>query len=201
MKKRLCILLLAAAAFSALANGNRQDLSTAAGEYGEVRFHGRVYVSPCVLDMASRDQTVDLGDISARAFHQQGDRSRPVLVTLNLNDCLKGSGHLLRDLPGQERAVPEDAYRSVEQGISLTLMAEGAPENRDLGKIYGGVKGAGIRVLTDKGRLLAINQTEQMLILKPGNNAIHFQAALEATGREVSAGSFFGLIRIKLEYL
>ena len=66
-----------------------------------VRFHGRVFVSPCVLDMTSRDQTIDLGDISASRFRRGGDRSDPVLVTLYLNGCLKGSGHTLRDFPGR----------------------------------------------------------------------------------------------------
>jgi len=40
-----------------------------------------------------------------------------------------------------------------------------------------------------------------MWILKPGDNAIHFLAALESFGREVTAGEFNGLVRLKLEYL
>ena len=97
MKKMLCALLMAGMAWQVQATSGRQDMSNVSGEYGNVRFHGRVYVSPCVLDMASRDQTINLGDISAGRFRQGGDRSDPVLVTLYLNGCLKGSGHTLRD--------------------------------------------------------------------------------------------------------
>ncbi|MCY0725851.1 type 1 fimbrial protein, partial [Klebsiella pneumoniae] len=86
-------------------------------------FHGRVFVSPCVLDMASRDQTIDLGDISASRFRQSGDRSDPVLVTLHLNGCLKGSGHTLKDFPGQTSELPELSHSTVERGVSMTLMA------------------------------------------------------------------------------
>jgi len=201
MKKMLCALLMAGMACSVQATSGRQDMSNVSGEYGNVRFHGRVFVSPCVLDMASRDQTIDLGDISASLFRQGGDRSDPVLVTLYLNGCLKGSGHTLRDFPGQTSEMPELAYSTVERGVSMTMMAEGAPENSDLGRIRGDVRGAGIRLLTERKQLIHLNQPQRMWILKPGDNAIHFLAALESFGREVTAGEFNGLVRLKLEYL
>ena len=201
MKKMLCALLMAGMACSVQATSGRQDMSNVSGEYGNVRFHGRVFVSPCVLDMASRDQTIDLGDISASRFRQGGDRSDPVLVTLYLNGCLKGSGHTLRDFPGQTSEMPELAYSTVERGVSMTMMADGAPENSDLGRIRGDVRGAGIRLLTERKQLIHLNQPQRMWILKPGDNAIHFLAALESFGREVTAGEFNGLVRLKLEYL
>ncbi|MDM3182811.1 fimbrial protein [Citrobacter sp. Cf098] len=201
MKKMLCALLMAGMACSVQATSGRQDMSNVSGEYGNVRFHGRVFVSPCVLDMASRDQTIDLGDISTSRFRQGGDRSDPVLVTLYLNGCLKGSGHTLRDFPGQTSEMPELAYSTVERGVSMTMMAEGAPENSDLGRIRGDVRGAGIRLLTERKQLIHLNQPQRMWILKPGDNAIHFLAALESFGREVTAGEFNGLVRLKLEYL
>ncbi|HHG9066129.1 TPA: fimbrial protein [Citrobacter freundii] len=157
MKKMLCALLMAGMACSVQATSGRQDMSNVSGEYGNVRFHGRVFVSPCVLDMASRDQTIDLGDISASRFRQGGDRSDPVLVTVYLNGCLKGSGHTLRDFPGQTSEMPELAYSTVERGVSMTMMAEGAPENSDLGRIRGDVRGAGIRLLTERKQLIHRN--------------------------------------------
>ena len=201
MKKMLCALLMAGMACSVQATSGRHDMSNVSGEYGNVRFHGRVFVSPCVLDMASRDQTIDLGDISASRFRQSGDRSDPVLVTLPLNGCLKGSGHTLKDFPGQTSELPELSHSTVERGVSMTLMAESAPENSDLGRIRGDVRGAGIRLLTERNQLIHLNQPQRMWILKPGDNAIHFLAALESFGQEVTAGEFNGLVRLKLEYL
>ncbi|MBK0713581.1 fimbrial protein [Klebsiella aerogenes] len=201
MKKMLCALLMAGMACSVQATSGRHDMSNVSGEYGNVRFRGRVFVSPCVLDMASRDQTIDLGDISASRFRQSGDRSDPVLVTLHLNGCLKGSGHTLKDFPGQTSELPELSHSTVERGVSMTLMAESAPENSDLGRIRGDVRGAGIRLLTERNQLIHLNQPQRMWILKPGDNAIHFLAALESFGQEVTAGEFNGLVRLKLEYL
>ncbi|WP_407197899.1 fimbrial protein [Citrobacter freundii] len=97
--------------------------------------------------------------------------------------------------------MPELAYSTVERGVSMTMMAEGAPENSDLGRIRGDVRGAGIRLLTERKQLIHLNQPQRMWILKPGDNAIHFLAALESFGREVTAGEFNGLVRLKLEYL
>ena len=201
MKKMLCALLMAGMACSVQATSGRHDMSNVSGEYGNVRFHGRVFVSPCVLDMASRDQTIDLGDISASRFRQSGDRSDPVLVTLHLNGCLKGSGHTLKDFPGQTSELPELSHSTVERGVSMTLMAESAPENSDLGRIRGDVRGAGIRLLTERKPVDPPESTATHVILKPGDNAIHFLAALESFGQEVTAGEFNGLVRLKLEYL
>jgi fimbrial protein len=201
MKKMLCALLMLGLAGMVQAKSGRQDMSHVSGEYGNVRFHGRVYVSPCVLDMASRDQTINLGDISARRFHQGGDRSDSVLVTLYLNDCLKGSGHALQDFPGQASEMPKLAHSTVERGVSLTLMADSSPGNSDLARIHGNVRGAGIRLMTERQQPIHLSQPQRMWILKPGDNAIHFLAALESIGREVSAGEFRGLVRLKLEYL
>lgn len=47
---------------------------------GNVIFNGSVYASPCVLAPQSRLQIIEMGEISARRFHQAGDRSQPVLV-------------------------------------------------------------------------------------------------------------------------
>ena len=74
-------------------------------------------------------------------------------------------------------------------------------KHSDLGRIRGDVRGAGIRLLTERNQLIHLNQPQRMWILKPGDNAIHFLAALESFGREVTAGEFNGLVRLKLEYL
>lgn len=44
MKKMLCALLMAGMAWQVQATSGRQDMSNVSGEYGNVRFHGRVYV-------------------------------------------------------------------------------------------------------------------------------------------------------------
>lgn len=203
MKKILFALLMAGFISPAQAGGERQQTQghQTSGEFGDVRFHGRVFVSPCVLDMSSRDQTIELGDISAGVFHRAGDRSRPVPVTLYLRDCLKGSGHMLQDFPGQTSEMPRLMHSTAERGVSLTIVAQGDAQNSDLGRITGSVLGAGIRVMTDRQQLIHLNQPQRMWILKPGDNAISFLAALESTGRDVTAGEFRGLLRLKLEYL
>ncbi len=171
------------------------------GEYGNVHFHGRVYTSPCVLDMASREQTIDLGDISARHFRQKGDRSQPVPITLHLNDCLKGAARIISDTPALGGGGVTVTHSTAETGIGLTFMAEAAPGNSDLVRIRGDVQGAGLRLLTSRERPLSLHQPQQLYVLKPGDNVITLMAALESTESSVTAGEFYGLVRLKLEYL
>ena len=85
-------------------------------------------------------------------------------MTLHLNGCLKGSGHTLKDFR-QTSELPELSHSTVERGVSMTLMAESAPENSDLGRIRGDVRGAGIRLLTERNQLIHLNQPQRMWIL------------------------------------
>ena len=61
------------------------------GTTGTVSFHGGLLSSPCSLTPDSRDQSVDLGDISARDFRNAGDRSAPVRFRLSFRNCLLGA--------------------------------------------------------------------------------------------------------------
>lgn len=177
------------------------DRREVSGEYGNVHFHGRVYTSPCVLDMASREQTIDLGDISARRFRQAGDRSQPVLITLHLNDCLKGAARVISDTPALGSGGATVIHSTAETGIGLTFIAEASPGNSDLVRVRGDVHGAGLRLLSARMRPLSLNQPQQLYVLKPGDNIITLMAALESTQSGVTAGEFHGLVRLKLEYL
>jgi fimbrial protein len=202
MKRTILALLGSALLFSGAQGAEETHArGEVSGEYGNVHFHGRVYTSPCVLDMASREQTIDLGDISARRFHQAGDRSQPVSITLRLNDCLKGAARIISDTPALGGGGVTVMHSTAETGIGLTFMAEAAPGNSDLVRIHGDVQGAGLRLLSARAWPLSLNQPQQLYVLKPGDNVITLMAALESTESSVTAGEFYGLVRLKLEYL
>ncbi|OFS08507.1 fimbrial protein [Hafnia sp. HMSC23F03] len=178
----------------------RQDFSQVEGENGVVHFSGNVYVAPCVLDPQSREQYIDLGDISARLFHQSGDRSKLIPFTLRLRDCLRGASQSASDITSQSVGQPTQRYTSGEQAVSLRLEGESSPINQDLLRIQGAVKGAGIRLLDDKGHALALNQKANTWLLSPGDNELQLNAALESTQSSISAGDFRSLLRLIMEY-
>ncbi|MCL6722978.1 type 1 fimbrial protein [Klebsiella sp. T2.Ur] len=199
----LLLVMLSALSLHAQAKGvfTRQDMSQVTAESGNVHFHGRVYVSPCVLDMASRDQSIDLGDISAGRFHRAGDRSRPVMFTVRLKDCLKGASETIEDFPAEMSGRLLRARGTGEQGVTVRFTGEGDIRNTDLVKVQGDVQGAGLRLMTKHEDLLDINKDQHLYLINPGDNVLTFLAALESTQRTVTSGEFHGLVRMELEYL
>lgn len=201
----LLALLTLGITFQALADvpiqSAHNDQDHASEDGGIVRFHGSVFASPCVLMTQSRFQDVELGDISAQRFHQAGDRSEPVRFKLYLKDCLKGASRSRTSLAS--RATGEDwrSYTTGEQAVQLTFIGEADPVNTQLLRTTGTTIGAGIRLLDRKGNALDLAQTHVPELVKTGDSELSFFAALESTGRNVSAGEFSGLVRLKMEYL
>ncbi|MGM1328343.1 fimbrial protein, partial [Klebsiella michiganensis] len=92
-------------------------------------------------------------------------------------------------------------YTTGEQAVQLTFIGESDERNRQLLRLTGSISGAGIRLLDVKERALDINQTQPPFIVKTGDSSLTFIAVLESTGRNVTAGNFSGLLRLKMEYL
>ncbi|OBY37481.1 hypothetical protein PR729_01130 [Providencia rettgeri] len=65
----------------------------------------------------------------------------------------------------------------------------------------GDIRGAGLRISSKEHQNLMVNQPTSSWVIKPGDNNITLNASLESTARSVSAGTFSGLVRLKLEYL
>ncbi len=168
---------------------------------GKVMFHGSVYASPCVLAPESRLQTVDLGEINARSFHQSGDRSQPTQIRVEFRDCLKGASQA-RD-SGAAKTIGDHKHRYTnngEQAVQMTMMGDSDENNPQLLHLTGTTSGAAIRLLDTQRRALDINQTQSPLLVKSGDSSQIFHAALESTGQNVTAGHFNGLLRLKMEY-
>lgn len=178
---------------------NDQDHS--GEDSGIVRFHGSVFASPCVMAMQSRIQDVEMGEISARRFHQAGDRSQPVLIKVYLKDCLKGASMVRGSVASKTTGNNWRAWTTGEQAVQLTFIGESDDINSQLLHTEGSTRGAGIRLLDADGKPLELNQTERPYLVKTGDSELTFMAALEATTTRVSAGDFRGLIRLKMEYL
>ncbi|WP_336221748.1 fimbrial protein [Citrobacter amalonaticus] len=168
---------------------------------GIVRFHGSVFASPCVLMTQGRIQDVEMGEISARRFHQAGDRSQPVRFKLYLKDCLKGASQSRSSLASRTTGNDWRGYSTGEQAVQLTFVGESDINNTQLLRITGTTQGAGIRLLDKSGNALDVGQTHAPWLINPGDSELNFMAALESTGPHVSAGSFSSLVRLKMEYL
>lgn len=200
----LGVALLGLGSFSAMAADiadEKMSRQTSLDAHSVVHFQGSVYASPCVLELNTQEQVVDLGEINSRTFHRVGDRSSPVVFNVRLKDCQRGASRSFTNAMGEATQNGKRYYLTGESGVSLSIVGEPDFYNPDLVRISGDVKGAGLRVFSQEHENLMLNQPKASWVLKPGDNNITLNAALEATRQAVSAGSFSGLVRLKLEYL
>jgi len=166
------------------------------GTTGTVSFHGGLLSSPCSLTPDSRDQSVDLGDVSARDFRNAGDRSAPVRFRLSFRNCLLGARALADNPAGPRNGDAGRLYLQGEQAATLVFLGES-----DVDKLTGGVQGIGLRLQDQQGQALELNQRSRPYILQPGSNTLWFSASVESTQRAVMAAGFAAVAHIQVIYL
>lgn len=105
---------------------------------------------PCSLTPDSRDQAVDLGDVSARDFRNAGDRSAPVRFRLSFRNCLLGA-RALADNPAGLRNGDAGRLYLQESRPRRWCFGESDVDNPSLLKLNGGVQGIGLRLQDQQG--------------------------------------------------
>ena len=176
-----------------------QRLYDVDGQHGIIHFRGSVFTSPCVLDSASQVQEVVMNDVSARIFQHAGARSEPVPFTIKMKGCLAGA----RDTyitPPEVISRINQASATKERLIALSFIGETDGIHPGLLKLQG-VRGLGLRVLDNHGKPLILNQGRYPYLLPIGDSNLQFTAVLESTQKNVSSGSYYGMMRLMLEYL
>ncbi|CAI0912581.1 Fimbria A protein precursor [Serratia entomophila] len=191
----LCALLLSGGATAAT------PLGAIEGTTGTVSFHGGLLSSPCSLTPDSQDQSIDLGDVNARAFQNAGDQSAPVRFRLSFRNCLLGARALADNPAGPRNGDANRLYLQGEQAATLVFLGESDINNPQLLKLNGGVQGIGLRLKDQQGRPLALNQQSHPYILQPGSNTLWFSASVESTQRAVMAAGFAAVAHIQVVYL
>lgn len=171
------------------------------GTTGTVSFHGGLLSSPCSLTPDSLDQSVDLGDVSARDFRNAGDRSAPVRFRLSFRNCLLGARALADNPAGPRNGDAGRLYLQGEQAATLVFLGESDVDNPSLLKLNGGVQGIGLRLQDQQGQVLELNQRSRPYILQPGSNTLWFSASVESTQRAVMAAGFAAVAHIQVIYL
>lgn len=197
---RLRPLLFGALLFSGSA-ATATQLGVIEGTTGTIGFFGGLLSAPCSLVPDSRDQAIDLGEVSARDFQNAGDRSAPVRFRLSFRNCLLGAKALADNPAGQRNGDAGRLYLQGEQAATLVFLGDSDMNNPDLLKLNGGVQGIGLRLTDQQGRALSLNQQSRPYILQPGSNTLWFRAQLESTQKYMQASQFTGVVHVQLVYL
>lgn len=165
------------------------------GMHGSMAVEGSLTESPCLLTMASLEQSVDLGTIPRYRLVHAGDHSPTVAVHLKLKDCGMASNHLRDD--GHE----ENEYQLPDQLVSLmTVNGVESPDNPTLLQVSGSPKGVALRLEDPEHRQLIPGEHSRGLVMQQGNTDLVLYAMLERTALPLKEGQFSVLMNFTLGY-
>jgi len=163
---------------------------------GQINFVGSVVAAPCVVDNDTSSQTVNLGQVSAKALSQKGSKGASVPFNINLVGC---------DLSVADNGNPEEAASYTKASIvfkglstsddnTLALLANGSGDTV--------AQGVGIQIFQNDNMPVNINGTTEAgsTELQNGKNVIPFSASYVATGPNVIAGNANAVVSFRINY-
>lgn len=163
------------------------------GMGGVLDISGSLHNSPCVLDMASADQAIDLGSVPRSQLMRPGDQALPVAFQLRFLDCQRASGSSLNARTGK---LVWSAYQPV---VSVAFVAPADAHDPRLVKVQG-VTGMGLRLTDALGRDVRLGSGGEPLFLERGDDALTWQVQPTRTSAALSNGAFRATVDFKLMY-
>lgn len=169
----LCLMLMPSAVFA-----DRQ----ADQGHGLVEMQGSIIDTPCAIDVADRNQSIDMSVIPVSQIMRDGQGpTRP--FTIRLINCV-----LTPLKPGQPMV----------SRFSVTF--DGATTNDNLFAVSGEGKGVGLQIADANGNFADPGQPLAGGKLQPGNSNLDYTLRLVSNRQTLRAGTYAATIRFKLDY-
>lgn len=154
---------------------------------------GALHESPCILDMASAFQTVELNTVSREQLQRPGDAAKPVAFQLRFLDCRRTSGSLMDERKG---TLLWSAYQPV---LSASFLAPADSDDPRLIKVQG-ITGIGLRLTDERGRDVRLGSWGQALFLANGSDILTWYIHPTRTTAPLTNGAFRAVADFRLEY-
>ncbi|MDK9637844.1 fimbrial protein [Enterobacter hormaechei] len=162
------------------------------GNYGVLRVYGTLTEGACRLEMASADQSVNLGNVSTGNLKEPGDRGALIPVELRLHDCLRSSS-------SNRDAQDNLTWTAGQPAVSFTFTGVQDPANPQLIAAQG-VSGMGLRLKDSERQNVILGQKGKPLLLTPSSNVVTYYIAPERTRAALQAGTYNANINFRLSY-
>ncbi|MBH3259862.1 type 1 fimbrial protein [Serratia marcescens] len=146
--------------------------------HGKVTFTGSIIDAPCSISPDSKDQVVDLGQISNVAL-KGGGKSNPRNFDIKLEQC----------------------DTATLKTVTTTFSGVASAGNANLLGIAGTASGAGVAI-THNGEAVKLGESTKPFTLVDGDNTIHFAAHLQGEGASAAIvpGDFTAVANWTLAY-
>lgn len=159
---------------------------------GTVKFSGAIITAPCSIAPGDENQNIPLGKISNVTL-ENGGMSPAQPFNIKLVGCTLNAKY--KDSAGEEKTYNNTV------GITFTASDwTNGSQRTGLIQITGEGQGAGIKLMTDSGTQVKLND-ETVRNFVTGDNTFRFQAALQGvTGTAVTPGKFEATTNFVLNY-
>ena len=154
---------------------------------------GSLNHAPCMLEMSSAYQTVELNNISRADLLKPGDMAEPVAFQLRFLDCRRIAGGLPNERTG--RLV----WSPYEPIVSVAFVAPADPDDTRLVKVQG-VTGMGLRLTDALGRDVRLGAWGQPLFLVHGRDTVTWYVQATRTPVPLTNGAFRAVVDFRLNY-
>lgn len=152
--------------------------------HGTVKMNGEILDAACNVDVASRDQTINmLTQPVSEIISEQYGLDRP--FTIKLVNCV-----LKRHSPN---ALPVNDW----QYFQITF--DGIREGNAFG-VEGGAQGISLQIRDVNGNIAVPGQALPSEDIQPGSMKLNYSMRLVGNGNELQPGSYHSTIRYKLDY-
>lgn len=160
---------------------------------GQLEVSGSLHHAPCVLDMSSAYQTVELNNVSRSQLQRPGDSASPVALQLRFLDCRRVAGSLTNERTG--RLV----WSPYEPVLSVAFLAPADADDPRLIKVQG-ITGMGLRLTDPLGRDVRLGDHGAPLFLAPGRDTLTWQIQPTRTSAPLTNGAFRATVDFRLTY-
>lgn len=163
------------------------------GEHGQLEVSGSMTDSPCMMDMSSSFQEVDLGEINNAQLRKPGDEGPNAEFTFMLRHCIASDSRLLNQQNGTVTGSSDQPVMYVE------FVSESDRYNPELIQIKG-IHGLGLRLKDEHNRAVHLGQLSAPQYLDGGQNLLRYSIALERTSEKLVLGPFHATVDFRIHY-
>lgn len=172
------------------AHGDDDDVE---GMNGMLNISGSMHETPCILEMTSMHQTIDLGAVSTSQLQRPGDQASPVAFQLRFADCQRKAGGIRSERTGN---LVWSAFQPV---VSVAFYAPADADDTRLVKVQG-ITGMGLRLTDALGRDVQLGSRGEPLFLPLGSNTQTWNVQATRTSASLSSGAFRAVVDFRLNY-
>ena len=160
---------------------------------GMLDIRGSLNHAPCVLDMTSAFQTVDLGYVPRSYLQRPGDMAPPIAFQMRFMDCRRIAGGL------PDARTSTFVWSPYEPVLSVAFVAPADADKTKQVKVRG-VTGMGLRLTDELGRDIRLGAWGVPLFLTNGSDVVTWHVQPTRTSAPLTNGAFSAVADFRLNY-